>query len=141
LLIYAINLKKRAEEKWSDLLIACGKKRDMTPLLIEIARNYIVKEKNLLNDVLRARKMLYENIDDNKIDEKTAELDFAVKRIFNLETKNKHMREDPRFVKFKNEFYENFEMISHAAVEYNIAAMKYNRLARFFGRKAPLFQI
>ncbi len=135
--VYAMNLRNRANEKLLELSVVSGKKRDMVPLLAETARQYIsnLKEKKFIDEVLRVRKSFYANSGD----ENMAELDFAIKRLIDFGVKNRRMSHDLNFLELKNDFFKNHEAIHHTAVEYNIVAAKYNRLA--IAGKISLFRI
>lgn len=140
ILFYAIlmKLKNEVDSKWLNLYKMLRKKQDMVPALIENLKQNTPKEKKLINETLKIRKNVYLNTNDETV----AELDFTIKRALGLEKKYARLKHDLGFLELKNSFSENSEQVVRTAVEYNIAANKYNRLAKIaLSKRAPVFEV
>jgi len=146
-----ISLKNRTDEAWSDIDVQLKRRYDLVPNLVETVSGYAKHEKELLENVTKARTeaMGAKSFDDRA--QKENQLSETLKSLFAVAENYPNLKANENFAKLQDQLTETEDKIQAARRFYNgnvrdlsiaIESFPSNLIAGIFGfKKRELFQL
>ncbi len=124
--------RNRVKESWSDINIQLRRRHDLIPNLVETVKGYAAHEKEVLEEVIKARTQA---VTAGSLEQKgQAEnmLSGALKNLFALAEAYPNLKANENFAKLQDELSDTENKIQAARRFYNSNVMSYNtRLETF----------
>ncbi|HDT15121.1 MAG TPA: LemA family protein [Firmicutes bacterium] len=128
-----ITLKVRANEAWAQIDVQLKRRADLIPNLVETVKGYAKHEKEVFENVTKARSMIQ---DAGGNVEKSAEannmLTGALKSLFAVVENYPELKANQNFIMMQQELTATEDKISYARQFYNQATMVYNEYQQAF---------
>lgn len=146
-----VSLKNRTDESWSDIDVQLKRRHDLIPNLVETVKGYAKHEKELLEEVTKART---EAISSKTLEEKAKaenQITEALKSVFAIAENYPNLKANENFVELQREITDTEDKIQAARRFYNgnvrdlnisIESFPSNIIAGMFNyKKRELFQL
>lgn len=145
-----ITLKNRVDNAWSQIDVQLVRRQDLIPNLIETVKGYMKHEREVLENVTKARTAL---ISAKSVSEKAKAnnlLSDALKSLFAVAENYPKLRASENFMQLQEELVGTENKVAYARQHYNdtvmefntkIESIPYNLVALIFGfKKRDLFE-
>lgn len=146
-----VSLKNRTDEAWSDIDVQLKRRHDLIPNLVETVKGYAKHEKELLEEVTKART---EAISSKTLEAKAKaenQITEALKSVFAVAENYPNLKANENFVELQREITDTEDKIQAARRFYNgnvrdlnisIESFPSNIIAGMFNyKKRELFQL
>ncbi|MEA2053894.1 MAG: LemA family protein [Candidatus Thermoplasmatota archaeon] len=139
-----IRLENRIDNAWAQIDVQLKRRADLIPNIVETVKGYVKHEKNVLENVTKARSALInaktpqENIDANN------QLTGALKTLFAVAENYPTLKANENFLQLQDELTHTEDKISYARQHYNDNILVFNNaietfpgrtFAHFMGKK------
>jgi len=127
-----ITLKNRVKEAWSDIDVQLKRRYDLIPNLIETVKGYASHEREVLENVIKARNqaMSAQSVGDHGQAENM--LSGALKSLFALSEAYPDLKASANFAKLQDELSDTENKIQAARRFYNTNVMELNNKVEHF---------
>ena len=143
-----VGLRNRVKNSYAQIDVQLKRRNDLIPNLVETVKGYASHEKNVLEEVTKARTNV---MNANTIEETSAadnQLTGALKTLFAVAENYPELKANSNFQQLQSELSETEDKIAYARQFYNDVVLKYNNacqqfpsnlLAKLFGFKEETF--
>ncbi|NLC65893.1 MAG: LemA family protein [Clostridium sp.] len=145
-----VRLKNRVKNAWSQIEVQLKHRADLIPNLVETVKGYASHEKEVFENVTRARSGVLNADSPEAQMEANAELTSALDRLLVTVEAYPELKADRNFLALQSDLKDTEEKIRYSRQFYNDTAMKYNTsielfpkniFAKMFGfLQEPLFE-
>jgi LemA protein len=129
-----IMTKNQVKNAWSQIDVQLKRRCDLIPNLVEAVKGYAMHEKEVLENVIKARQQAINvtgsNIKNRAIAENT--LSDALKSLFAVAENYPDLKANQNFLQFQEELVSTENKISYARQAYNDAVLEYNNKKEVF---------
>ena len=128
-----VRLKVRANEAWAQIDVQLKRRADLIPNLVETVKGYAAHEKQVLENVTKARSMMQSAGGDvAKSAEANNMLTGALKSLFAVVENYPELKANQNFLQLQQELTVTEDKISYARQFYNQTVMMYNEYQQAF---------
>ena len=127
-----VNLRNRVKNSYSQIEVQLKRRNDLIPNLVETVKGYAGHEKEVFENVTKARANV---INASNIDETSAandQLTGALKSLFAVAENYPELKANSNFQQLQSELTETEDKISYARQFYNDVVLKYNNACEQF---------
>lgn len=139
LIIWAISvyngvivLKNRTEESWSDIDVQLKRRHDLIPNLIETVKGYAKHEKDLFEQVTKARSEAISAKEPADLAGKENALSGALRSVFAVAENYPELKASQNFIELQNELSDTENKIEAARRFYNTNVRDFNTKVQIF---------
>ena len=143
-----VSLRNRVKNSYSQIEVQLKRRNDLIPNLVETVKGYAGHEKEVFENVTKARSnvMNASNIDEASTADN--QLTGALKTLFAVAENYPELKANSNFQQLQSELTETEDKISYSRQFYNDVVLKYNNaceqfpsslFARMFGFKEAVF--
>lgn len=127
-----VTLRYRTEEALSDIDVQLKRRYDLIPNLVETVKGYVQHEKNVLEDVTKARAAVAQG--GNPLERDAAEnaLSGTLKSLFAVAENYPNLKANENFLKLQDELTDTEDKIQAARRFYNSVARDLNTATKTF---------
>lgn len=146
-----VSLKNRAKEAWSDMDVQYKRRHDLIPNLVETVKGYMTHEREVLENVTKARTAVMNAKGARELGGAENMLSGALKTLFAVSENYPDLKASANFVELQQEIRDTEDKIMAARRFYNGVAMSLNTkietfptnlFAKTFGfKEAELFEV
>jgi len=114
-----VSLKNRSEEAWSDIDVQLKRRQDLIPNLVEIVRGYAKHEKDVFEDVTKARS---EAISSKSMADKAKaenQITETLKSLFAVAENYPNLKANENFIELQREVTDTKDKVQAARRFYN----------------------
>ena len=142
------SLKIKVKEAWSGIDVQLKRRSDLIPNLIETVKGYASHEKEVFENVTKARSALMSATNPSQAQEANGMLTSALKSLFAIAEAYPQLRASENFTNLQNELSDTESKIAYARQFYNsvvrdfnskIVTVPSNMIASMFGFKQESF--
>ena len=127
-----ITLKNRAKEAWADIEVQLKRRYDLIPNLMETVKGYASHERNVLENVTKARVMAMGAKTTKERGEAENMLGSALKSLFAVAENYPQLRASENFLELQRELRDTEDKIQAARRFYNTNVMALNTKIEVF---------
>jgi LemA protein len=128
-----VTLRIRCEEAWSDIDVQLKRRYDLIPNLIETVKGYVKHEKEVFENVTKARSQAMQNTGDPGAQAKTEnQLTGALKTLFAVAEAYPELKANENFLRMQQDLSEIEEKIQAARRFYNGNVRDFNTKIEVF---------
>lgn len=127
-----VNLRNRVKNSYSQIEVQLKRRNDLIPNLVETVKGYAGHEKEVFENVTKARSNI---MNASNIDETSAandQLTGALKSLFAVAENYPELKANSNFQQLQSELTETEDKISYARQFYNDVVLKYNNACEQF---------
>ena len=146
-----VRMRQRVKEAWADIDVQLKRRYDLIPNLVEIVKGYAAHEKEVLENVVKARSEAMNAHTVGEHGQAENMLSGALKNLFALAEAYPNLRASENFAKLQDELSDTENKIQAARRFYNTNVMDFNTkteqfpaslIAGWFGfKKEQFFEI
>lgn len=146
-----VRMRQRVKEAWSDIDVQLKRRYDLIPNLVETVKGYAAHEREVLENVIKARSAAMNAHTVGEHGQAENILSGALKSLFALAEAYPNLRASENFAKLQDELSDTENKIQSARRFYNTNVMELNTkieqfpanlIARNFGFvKKPFFEL
>src|SRR3989338_2960304 len=114
-----ITLTNRSKEAWSDIDVQLKRRHDLIPNLIETVKGYMAHEKNILEDVTKARAQALSAQNLTEKDSAENQLSHTLKSLFAVSENYPQLKASENFLELQRELADTENKIQAARRFYN----------------------
>lgn len=142
------SLKVKVKEAWSGIDVQLKRRTDLIPNLIETVKGYASHEKEVFENVTKARSALMGATNPSQAQEANGMLTSALKSLFAIAEAYPQLRASENFTNLQNELSDTESKIAYSRQFYNsivrdfnskIVTVPSNMIASMFGFKQESF--
>ncbi|MBY0412787.1 MAG: LemA family protein [Bdellovibrionales bacterium] len=127
-----VSLKNQVQKAWANIDVILKQRFDEIPQLIEIINQFLVHEKNILNQVIQARTLYgHAKTEGDKI-KASQELTGAFRGIVAIGENYPELKSNHNFTQLQGRISELEESLAHRREHYNDAVTNYNTMIEQF---------
>lgn len=143
-----VGLRNRVKNSYSQIDVQLKRRNDLIPNLIETVKGYATHEKEVLEEVTKARTNIMNASSIEETSTADNQLTGALKSLFAVAENYPDLKANTNFQQLQTELSETEDKISYARQFYNDVVLKYNNtcqqfpssiLAKIFGFKIEEF--
>lgn len=127
-----VHSKTRVQEAWSGIDVQLKRRSSLIPNLVETVKGYAAHERELFENVTKARSALMGATDARSAAEANNQLTSALKTLFAVAEAYPQLRASENFQKLQSELSDIEAKIAYARQFYNSNVMEYNIKIRVF---------
>ncbi|MCM8763166.1 MAG: LemA family protein [Candidatus Omnitrophica bacterium] len=127
-----VQLRNRVRNAWSQIDVQLKRRYDLIPNLVETAKGYMQYEKEVLENVTRARAMAMQTQGPEKQAEAENVLSQALKSLFAVVEKYPDLKANQNMMALQEELTSTENRISFARQHYNDQVMRLNTAIESF---------
>jgi len=127
-----VHAKVRVQEAWSGIDVQLKRRSSLIPNLVETVKGYAAHERELFENVTKARSALMGATDAKSAAEANNQLTGALKTLFAVAEAYPQLRASENFQKLQSELSDIEAKIAYARQFYNSNVMDYNTKIRVF---------
>lgn len=127
-----INLKARVEEAWSGIDVQLKRRTDLIPNLVETVKGYAKHEKQVFEEVTKARSALLSAKTPRDAAEANNALTGALKSLFAVAEAYPDLKASENFKDLQRQLEDTEDKIAYARQFYNTNVLDYNVKIRVF---------
>ncbi|KKR09711.1 MAG: hypothetical protein UT37_C0012G0015 [Parcubacteria group bacterium GW2011_GWA2_39_18] len=116
---FFITLINRTKEAWSDIDVQLKRRHDLIPNLIETVKGYMAHEKNILEDVTKARAQALSAQNLTEKDSAENQLSHTLKSLFAVSENYPQLKASENFLELQRELADTENKIQAARRFYN----------------------
>ena len=145
-----VVLKNRVKNAWAQIEVQLKNRADLIPNLVETVKGYASHEKEVFENVTKARSQVLNAKGVEATAKADAELSSAISRLLVTVEAYPQLKADQNFLSLQSELKDAEEKIRYARQFYNDTTMKYNTAIQIFPknifagmfnfREEPLFE-
>ncbi|WP_407374878.1 LemA family protein [Methanobrevibacter sp.] len=127
-----VNLRNRVKNSYSQIEVQLKRRNDLIPNLVETVKGYAAHEKEVFEEVTKARSNV---INANGVEETSAadnQLTGALKSLFAVAENYPELKANSNFQQLQSDLTETEDKISYARQFYNDVVLKYNNACEQF---------
>ncbi|MBQ2652927.1 MAG: LemA family protein [Methanobrevibacter sp.] len=127
-----VNLRNRVKNSYSQIEVQLKRRNDLIPNLVETVKGYAGHEKEVFENVAKARSSV---MNASNIDEASAadnQLTGALKSLFAVAENYPELKANSNFQQLQSELTETEDKISYSRQFYNDMVLKYNNACEQF---------
>ena len=146
-----VRIRQRVKEAWADIDVQLKRRYDLIPNLVETVKGYAAHEKDVLENVIKARSAAMNAHTVGEHGQAENMLSGALKSLFALTEAYPNLRASDNFAKLQDELSDTENKIQSARRFYNTNVMDFNTkteqfpaslIAGWFGfKKEQFFEI
>ncbi|OGC57683.1 hypothetical protein A3H26_03845 [candidate division WWE3 bacterium RIFCSPLOWO2_12_FULL_36_10] len=121
-----VSLKVKVKEAWSGIDVQLKRRTDLIPNLIETVKGYASHEKEVFENVTKARSALMGATNPSQAQEANGMLTSALKSLFAISEAYPQLRASENFTNLQNELSDTESKISYARQFYNSVVRDFN---------------
>ena len=126
-----IRLRMRVNNAWSQIDVQLKRRYDLIPNLVEAVKGYMKHEKNVLENVTKARASLVTGSMQDKV-KASNQITQALKSIFAVSESYPQLKANENFKQLQEELSGTESKIAYARQFYNDSVMEYNESLQVF---------
>jgi len=128
-----VGLRNRVDEAWSDITVQMKRRYDLVPNLVETVKGYATQERDVLENVVKARAAAMAN-QGTAAEQGVSEsiLTGALKSLFALAEAYPDLKSNQNFMQMQRDLAEIEEHIQRSRRYYNGSAREMNDAVRMF---------
>lgn len=127
-----IQAKMRVKEAWSGIDVQLKRRSDLVPNLVETVKGYAQHEREIFENVAKARSALLGAKDPKTAAQADGELTRTLKTLFAVAEAYPQLRASENFQKLQSELSDIEAKIAYARQFYNSNVMEYNTRIKVF---------
>lgn len=127
-----VHARVRVQEAWSGIDVQLKRRSSLIPNLVETVKGYAAHERELFENVTKARSALMGATDAKSAAEANNQLTTALKTLFAVAEAYPQLRASENFQKLQSELSDIEAKIAYARQFYNSNVMDYNTKIRVF---------
>ena len=127
-----VGLRNRVKNSYSQIDVQLKRRNDLIPNLVETVKGYASHEKEVLEEVTRARTGVMNASSIEETSEADNQLTGALKTLFAVAENYPDLKANSNFQQLQNELSETEDKISYARQFYNDIVLKYNNACQQF---------
>ena len=127
-----VGLRNRVKNSYSQIDVQLKRRNDLIPNLVETVKGYASHEKEVLEEVTRARTGVMNASSIEETSEADNQLTGALKTLFAVAENYPDLKANSNFQQLQNELSETEDKISYARQFYNDVVLKYNNACQQF---------
>lgn len=127
-----VRLKNRVRNAWSQIEVQLKHRADLIPNLVETVKGYASHEKEVFENVTKARSRVLNSDNPKAQMEANAELTSALDRLLVTVEAYPELKADKNFLSLQADLKDTEEKIRYSRQFYNDTAMKYNTSIELF---------
>lgn len=146
-----VTLRLRVKEAWSQIDVQLQRRADLIPNLVESVKGYVKHEKQVLENVTKARSALLSATGPKAKASANDHLVSALKTLFAVAENYPQLKANENFMQLQKELSDTEDKVAFARQFYNTAIADYNTriqvfpnvfLAKYFGfREQEFFEV
>lgn len=121
-----IKQRNRIENAWAQIEVQLKRRYDLIPNLVETVKGYAKHEKNLFENVTKARASLMTANGVNETAEASNYLTSTLKSLFAVTENYPELKANQNFMQLQKDLMETENKIAYSRQFYNDTVMKYN---------------
>src|SRR3990167_4569164 len=121
-----VRMRQRVKESWSDIDVQLKRRYDLIPNLVETVKGYAAHEREVLENVIKARSTAMNAHTVGEHGQAENMLSGALKNLFALAEAYPNLRASENFAKLQDELSDTENKIQAARRFYNSNVMHYN---------------
>jgi LemA protein len=142
------SLRVKIKEAWSQIDVQLKRRIDLIPNLVETVKGYAAHEKDVFENVTKARASLMSAADPQEADQANVQLTGALKSLFAIAEAYPELKAQEGFVNLQKELSDTEDKVSYSRQFYNAVVREYNEklvmfpsniFASMFGFKEEAF--
>lgn len=134
--LYAYNAlvtgRMRIKEAWSQIDVQLKRRADLIPNLVEVVKGYIKYEKEVLENVTKARTALMGAKDIPEKAKAEQDLTGALKSLFAVAESYPTLKANENFLQLQRELADTEDKVAYSRQFYNTAVLEYNTKLQVF---------
>lgn len=143
-----VNLRNRVQNSFSQIDVQLKRRNDLIPNLVETVKGYASHEKEVLEDVTKARTSVMNASGVKETSEADNQLTGALKTLFAVAENYPDLKANSNFQQLQSELSDTEDKIAYSRQFYNDTVLMYNNvcqqfpsniLAKLFGFKPSEF--
>lgn len=127
-----VKSKVRAEEAWSDISVQLKRRYDLIPNLVNTVKGYAKHEKEVFNQVTKARAQALQASGVNETTKAENQFEQALKSLFAVAEAYPELKADKNYQKLQDELVDTEDKIQAARRFYNSAVRELNIKVKVF---------
>jgi LemA protein len=127
-----VTLKTQIDEAWSQIDVQLKRRSDLIPNLIETVKGYAKHEKEVFENVTKARASLMSAKTPAKIGEASDALTGAIGKLFAVAENYPQLKANDGFVQLQKELGDTEDKVAYSRQYYNSTVMDYNVKIKVF---------
>ena len=127
-----VGLRNKVKNSYSQIDVQLKRRNDLIPNLVETVKGYASHEKEVLEEVTRARTGVMNASTIGETSEADNQLTGALKTLFAVAENYPDLKANSNFQQLQNELSETEDKISYARQFYNDVVLKYNNACQQF---------
>ncbi len=121
-----IRLKNQVENAWAQIDVQLKRRNDLIPNLIETVKGYAKHEKQVFNDVTKARTEVMKAPNPKKKAEASNMLEGTLKSLFAVSENYPDLKANENFLQLQEELSGTENKIAYSRQHYNDMVMRFN---------------
>lgn len=121
-----IASRMRVSEAWSGIDVQLKRRADLIPNLVETVKGYAKHEKEVFENVVKARSMLVAAKNVKEVSQADTQLTGALKSLFALAEAYPELKANENFLQLQNELSDVEAKIAYARQFYNSNVLNFN---------------
>ncbi len=127
-----VSARIRVKESWSQIDVQLQRRADLIPNLLETVKGYAKHEKNIFENVTKARSALITAAGPLAKAKADGELTQALKSLFAVAENYPQLKASENFLQFQKELDDTEDKIAYARQFYNTSVSEYNTKIQVF---------
>lgn len=127
-----VRARNRVREAWSDINVQLRRRHDLIPNLVETVKGYAAHEKEVLEDVVKARTQAVTAGSIEQKGQAENQLTGALNKLFALSENYPNLKANENFMKLQDELTDTEDKIQAARRFYNTNVRDYNTRLQSF---------
>ena len=127
-----VTAKTRVEESWSGIDVQLKRRADLIPNLVETVKAYAAHEKNVFENVTKARSALINATTPEAAAKANNQLTEALKTLFAVAEAYPDLKASQNFLDLQQQLADTEDKIAYARQFYNTNVLDYNVKIRVF---------
>lgn len=120
------SLKVKIKEAWSQIDVQLKRRADLIPNLVESVKGYAAHEKEVFENVTKARTALMSASNPKEAEEADQQLGAALGRLFAVAEAYPELKAQEGFVNLQNELSDTEDKVSYSRQFYNSVVRDFN---------------
>ena len=127
-----IALKVRVKEAWSQIDVQLNRRADLIPNLVKTVKSYAKHEKELFENVTKARSSLLSAATPVEKAKAEGELQKVLKSLFAVAENYPQLRASETYLQLQKELSDTEDKVSYSRQHHNTMVMEYNTKLQMF---------
>ena len=127
-----VRTKNQVKNSWAQIDVQLKRRSDLIPNLVKSVKGYMKHEKELLENITKARSALMSATDVGEIGQKSGELTGLLKSLFAVSENYPDLKANENFMQLQEEITGTENKIAYARQHYNDMVMHMNNKVQVF---------